>query len=164
MSPSNRVEKFLHTHGIAWSELTLQEQHHARLDQLETVKGLLQDRGVQLCPGLQLAKPAVADEWASEYFQEPWPAEERQGISIPVEDWDLEFNTDWDGVLPSDAELFFDDGEFAFYRTSPGDIYITESPSDSVTEDEVDIRTMIRVLDNMTFVLEEIRTNLVRNL
>ena len=142
------MRSFLDAHDIAFEELTLQEKHLVRNCALNDLKEVLQRRGRLLCPGLQAGPPVGAEEY----------------VNLPEVDW-----AEWDGVLPPDAELFFDDGDYAFYKTLGSDkvgIYVTESQSDPVPtdEEEIDIRTMIRVLDNMTFVLEEIRTNLVRML
>lgn len=168
MSHSHQdITNFLDAHDIAFNELTLQEKHLVRNCALNDLKEVLQRRGRLLCPSLQL-KPdnsnidEVIDQDIFEKLSYGPLTPENETVVFPEVDW-----AEWDGVLPPDAEVFFDDGEFAFYRTSGSDtigIYVTESQSDPVEDDEVDIRTMIRVLDNMTFVLEEIRTNLVRML
>ena len=96
-------------------------------------------------------------------FEHP-PVGAEEYVAFPEVDW-----AEWDGVLPPDAELFFDDGDYAFYSTKGSDaigIYVTESPSDPVPtdEEEIDIRTMIAVMDNIATVMEDIRNILVRNL
>lgn len=138
------TKAFLRAHNIDMGDLTLQEKWLTNSGRLAELKQRLEDRGVLLCPGLMLTpENETAEE--EKYF---------------------DFDTEWDGVLPPDAELFFDDGEFAFYRSTNDHVYITqsqstESPSD---EEEHDIRTMIKVLDNIVVVMEDIRNILVRSL
>lgn len=179
MLPSHQdMRNFLDAHDIAFNELTLQEKHLVRNCALNDLKEVLQRRGRLLCPSLQYhTYPETHEEHAQNIAdvidddifktlqaEQAPPVGAEEYVVFPEVDW-----AEWDGVLPPDAEIFFDDGEFAFYRTKGSDkigIYVTESQSDPVEtdEEETDIRTMIRVLDNMTFVLEEIRTNLVRML
>ena len=172
MSHSHQdVINFLDAHDIAFNELTLQEKHLVRNCCLEDLKELLQRRGRLLCPGLQL-KPDnsniadLIDQGIYEQImgEQAPPVGAEEYVAFPEVDC-----AEWDGVLPPDAEIFFDDGEFAFYTTKGSDaigIYVTESPSDPVPtdEEEIDIRTMIAVMDNIATVMEDIRNILVRNL
>ncbi len=171
------VKAFLHTHNIEWGDLTLEEKHLARLGDLDKLKQRLEARGRLPVRDLQReidddifrqvqadqAPPAGAEEYAAATWYDFDFDAEPQGI--PKLATGIDFD-EWDGVVPDDAELFWDDGRFAFYRDSDGSVYISESPGYQVTEDEEehDIRTMIRVLDNIAVVMEEIRTNLVRKL
>lgn len=155
----NQVDKFLHTHGLYMLDLNLQERYEARRGNLTKLKALLEDRGVLLCPGLQqkeFARPAIAEEWAQEYFQDPYPLEDAQGITC---DQDKE-----EKGIPCDAELFFDDGEYAFYLQPDAALYITESLSNEVAEEDPItqmIRKEVKMLDTIAEAVSETRANLI---
>lgn len=69
--------------------------------------------------------------------------------------------------IPEEAKLMWADDEFAIhFDEADGTVYVTESPSFELPSDEVEemLRKQIKVIDNMTNVLEEMRAELVRNL
>lgn len=78
----------------------------------------------------------------------------------------------FDGTLPESARLMWADDEFAIHYDEPsGTVFVTESLSDEEGQDQEQIdvtesllRQQIKVLDNMSDVLAEMRAELVRAL
>lgn len=122
-------DHFLERHNIAWKDLTLEEKHARNLGNLTKLKQRLEDRGIQLSPGLKMTPP---DEWESHY-EADIPDEVVDTIKFAQ---DIQLFTD----LPGDATLFWADEEVGlyFYRDTLGRVFITDEQelSDSVTEEE----------------------------